>query len=266
MVSKHKVLDLIYVLIDTIEADWREELESINIWDDVQDLYMYNEIDRIQANTILALIVLAYDGNSKFLEPHKDRHDNKVKILQRLAGLNAMQTEVYRKVVFGFEKKVNEFINWYIDYQKDWRWKDIVAADEYHSTALQMSMAGSLSPDVMQSIGKMRMLARTDKKEAEKMRDDLRKEYLNVDLILEKENKPKATEVVTGNFMNHEEWVASDRANKLEIYLAELKQKEEEQDAKDQLKIVKASRKKRNREKTGKPTNGNGTDNDEGPF
>lgn len=268
MVSKHKILDLIYVLIRDIESDWQPALDEINIWLDVQDLYFYSKIkEPHHANIILAYIVLAYDGNSKWLEPHKDRHDNQIKILTRLAGMSAMQNPFYNDLVFGFDKMILQMINWYVDYQKDWRWKDIVAADTYHSTALQMSMAGSIDPAIMKAIGQTRQLARADKKIAEQMRNEIRTEFLNLDTILEKEGKPKATEVIEKDFMNHESWVMSDSKNKLEIALELLRKKQAEQDEKDKkkeeakqaksggLNIIKATHKK---SKTGKPDSGNG--------
>lgn len=287
MTSKHKVLDLIYELIKDIESDWTDSLKQINIWDDVRDIYYYNKVsDPMEANIILAFIVLAYDGNSTFLEVHKDRHDNKVKILRNLAGMNAMQNDLYNDVVFGFDKFMNTMINWYIDYQKDWRWKDIVAANEYHSTAMQMSMSGNTDPVVMHAIGKTRQLARSDKKIAEQMQNELRTEFLNLDTILEKEGKPKVTEVQEVDFMNHEAWLKADSKNKFELAMLELQRKQAEQDEKEALKeakqeekaalkqakkdensglkIVRATMKKYG--KSGKPSGNGDDDDDDRPF
>lgn len=208
MVSKTKVYDFIRANLKKLEKSWTEELEALNIWDDVSDLYCISTdikngsfIPEYQANTILAFIVMAYDNRSEFLEPHKDRYDNKVKILTRLAGPAALNNSIFNNLVYSLHDDCNKVINWYIDYQRDWRWKDVLVSREYAAKTMARVMNGEIDA------GKMLNESREMNTEADRMLDILRTEFLNLDTALDKEQKPKITDFASINFMSHEAFI-----------------------------------------------------------
>lgn len=232
MTSKRKVLDFILSNLKKLDAEWMEKLEDINIWNDVCSIYNIvhannSRISNLEGNTILAFIVLSYDNASEYLEPHKDRFDNKVKIMDRLTKGDSLSNDVYNDVVYGNDDICNPVINWYIDYQKDWRWKQVLVVKEYAAK----TMARALNTD--EEITKAINDSKTLNMEADQMLDVLRTEFLTLDTILGKEKKPAATEISLTNFMSHEGFIR-----------ARNKRREEEKQEAEREKLLEKERKK----------------------
>lgn len=200
-----------YSLRHDLESDWTQQLEDMNIYDDVSFIYTAPGIegDTLLGNIVLCFTVLAYDNKSKFLEPHKDRWENKKKIMITLAGLSCMTIPLFVKVIDNGHKESFDLSKWYIEYQKDWRWKDIVSCMEYHSMAIQMSNKGAIDAQEAVHIGKMKEISRRERKTGDEMMDELRTEFLNLDTVLEKEDREKVTELESTNFMHFESWLAA---------------------------------------------------------
>src|SRR4051812_22638213 len=100
MIAKNKILELIISLISDLESDWQEKMEQINIWEDVMQIYDSPGVSGNQrlGNEILAFTVMAYDNQSEWLEPHKDRWENKKKIMVRIAGISCFSKPIYNLI------------------------------------------------------------------------------------------------------------------------------------------------------------------------
>lgn len=204
-----------YSLMHDLESDWTEQLENLNIYDNIDFIYNSEGVagDTRIGNTILCYTVLAYDNKSKFLEPHKDRWDNKRKIIVKLAGLSALTQPIYSALIENKHKGSSDLANWYIAYQKDWRWEEALTLMEFHAMASNMSKKGAIDAQEGIQIGKMLAESRKCREAADEIMNTLKKEFLSVDIALEKEGRPRMTDIQPDNsdFM------------KFEIYLNELK-------------------------------------------
>lgn len=244
MTNKAKILDFIYSKLKFLDTDWRPDLERLNVWEDVEGIYdmFYEEkkskvlATNLQSNTIFAFIVLSYDQHSLWLEHHKDRFENKTKIITRLAGPSALDLNLYNDLVYSMNLDCNKVINWYINYQKDSRWQRIISSKEYSSKANSLAMDVLGSPKDGVDIGKMLAEADLRDEAANKLLDILRGEYMILDAILEKEKRPRATDMEQTNFMSHEGFIRA-RDKRL---ISENNKKEEEKD------LEKENKKKKN--------------------
>jgi hypothetical protein len=125
MLSKNKILDFVYYHKNELDEDWRPKLDRMNIWNDVGELWFGT--DQYESNVIFAYMVLAYSNLSDMLDAHKNRYDNKLKILTHLVGPSCLTNERYRDMLYNQDKVLNRIIKWYIEYQKDWRWGKIAS-------------------------------------------------------------------------------------------------------------------------------------------
>lgn len=208
MTTKHKILEYIYYAIKDIESNWQPELEKLNIWDDVSFIYNSKLIsgDNRLGNIVLAFVVLAYDNNSTFLEPHKDRRENKEKIIVHLYGLSALTIELFIDILNNEHFETYNLSVWYLKYQMDWRWKSSVTMMEYDSMASNMSNKGAVDATEANQIGKMLETAEKLRRRADELQNELRIEFLNLDTVLEKEKRQKITDVEKVDFMSFESW------------------------------------------------------------
>jgi hypothetical protein len=199
--------------MNDLESDWTKELQELNIWDDVYTLYEADDIeDKIVANIILCYTVLAYDNNSKMLEPHKDRWENKKKIIVKLAGLSALATKIYPRVLDNKHEEAFALANWYVDYQKDWRWGTIITYMDYDRMANNMSNKGAIDAQEGVQIGKMLELSTKRRREADLLLDEIRTEFLSLDTALSKEDREKITDVEINNFMDYAQYLHNKKA------------------------------------------------------
>lgn len=206
MTSRHKILEFIYSNHRRLEADWQKDLEDLNIYDDIEHIYKAKGIDgdaRI-GNIVLAFTILAYDNSSRFLEPHKNRRENKEKILVTLAGVGALAIKLYQDIIDNKHEGAFNLAEWYVKYQKDWRWTDAIAAIEYHSMGTNMSNKGAIDADEAYKLGKVLDSATQQRRKADLLIDELRTEFLNLDTVLEKEGRAKVTDLAAVNFMSYE--------------------------------------------------------------
>lgn len=189
MAKDTTILQKILILKRDLNADWTEDLERLNIWDDVSPLYIeFN--DRRQANILTAFIWLAYDASSEQIEPHKDRLQNKKLILMKLAGKDCFSKEIYLDTVLGGNMIIDNVIEFCINNQKDWRWTSAISSLEFASKA----RAKSFTAD--KESGDMLEMADKRQEKANKLLDELRQEFVDLDAVLEAEGKPKITDRV----------------------------------------------------------------------
>jgi hypothetical protein len=196
------MIDFIISKIKLLSSSWVDELELMNVYEDVEPLYNIKD-KGYNPNVALAFIILSYDRRSEWIQIHKDRIENKTKIMQTIAGLSCMSVERYANIVKGKDDAANQVISWFLDYQKDWRWKTIVRCFEYHSTVMNMPQMGT-SKDTL-DIGRCITEAVNKRKEGEKLWKEIKTEFVNLDTILEQEGKHKITENI--DFMSHEQFI-----------------------------------------------------------
>lgn len=201
MAKDKKILTKIIQLSKDLEADWEEGLTEINIWDDVEGLY--TSFDRKEANIFMAYIAFAYDASSDKLTVHKDRLQNKKVILTKLAGEATLKKELYIDALLGGNAIIDNVIEFYINNQRDWRWTTVISSLEFASKVRAKSFnADKETGDLLDQADK-----RMEK--ANKMLDQLREEYVDLDSVLEKEEKVKITDRIedTDDFMSWEKYV-----------------------------------------------------------
>lgn len=204
-----RVLNLVNELRKNMEADWTEKLDSINIWIDLEEFY--NEVMRVNerwvANTIFAFIVLAYDASSDYLQITGDRIDNKKQIMKRLAGISYQTKPILVEAILGDSTEdhrgiIDKTIEWYINRQPDWRWREIVSNKEFHSRSLVMAQS-AININDMRQAGAMKELAAQLHEKADALLDAIRKEYVDLDSALKKEGKVMITDRLAND---HSSW------------------------------------------------------------
>lgn len=248
-----KILDSILTLKSDMAASWMREFDRINIWEDVRVLYDMGWENEF-TNRIVAYIVLAYDNESGWVEIHKDRMENKQKIMQRLGG--NLKDPIIRSIIADELGEVAEVIGWFVAYQQDWRWETIIACFQYHSNMMRFSnsvaavpededdeddydvpeddialwkdsfrqKAGAkkkkkpsyLSEDKVAAVnlkkGDTIQKAIERRREGEAMWQEIQKEFVQLDTLLAKEGRSKATDAV--DILSHEKFIAKRNANR----------------------------------------------------
>lgn len=195
------VMDNISDLKD-LENDWESDLRELGILDEVKPLY--EEYDDVSGNIILSYIVLAYDNKSTYLNTHKERFSEKRRILKILTKQHGMDQDVIDEIVENKNEMVNRITDWYLDFQKDWRWNNIIRCFEFHATAVAAKAKGDAKSTI--EIGKLLDEGLRQRREGEKLIDEIQKDFANLDSVLEQEKKEKIT---TGDFMSFENWMAN---------------------------------------------------------
>lgn len=220
-----KVLDSILVLKSDMKASWTQELDRINVWEDFKVLYQQGWTAEF-SNRIVAFIVMAYDNESGWIELHKDRIENKQKIMQRLGG--NLKDAVTREVIAGECDEVNQVVAWFIGYQQDWRWHTIMTCFQYHADMMRFAntKVATEVEDGEDEEGKKKyryiaddkvattnirkgeaiQKAIAQRREGEGMWKEIQKDFMQLDTVLEKEGKMKATDSV--DIMSHEKFIA----------------------------------------------------------
>lgn len=199
-----------FVLDNKSKADksWKKELQAMNVWDDVEDIYSFTK-DNYNGNIILSFIALAYDAKSEYIEMHQDRLDNKIKIMQSLAGLSALTNDTLKAVVHNTEDVFSKVIDWFLESQKDWRWKTVVTCYEYHSVVMQMKPSVS-AKDTLE-IGRCIDEAIKRRNQGDKLLKEMQTEFVNLDHALKKEGKRPVTSM---DFMSHEQFISNRKLKK----------------------------------------------------
>lgn len=213
--SRDKVLSTMYELMHKLGDDWTEHLDQLNIDNEyVEKMYADPDIkgDALRGNIVLCYTVLAYDNRSRFLEPHKDRWENKKKILVKLGGLSVMTIPFFQQLIGNQHTACFDLASWYIGYQRDWRWGQWITLTEFHSMSENMAKKGALDATEAVQIGKMLEIAEKRRMRADEILDDLKKEFLHLDTALEKEDRLTITDVDNSNFMSYE--IFLDQKNK----------------------------------------------------
>ena len=216
-----RILQLIHELKRNIDSDWTEALDRINIWHEIEPLYTHID-NRVISNTIFAFIVLAYDAESEFLEPLKDRITNKRSIMIRLAGKDCFKKEIYTEAVLGDSYTgepqgiIDKTIQWYIDQQRDRRWGKIISGFEFDSKATALA-SGASDMDGMKEAGTILDSAKKRLEDATKLLEEIRREFVDLDTVLEKEDKLKVTDRLKNDPTNWEMFIHRTQMHKAKM-------------------------------------------------
>jgi len=208
-----KVLKLISKLYKELTKDWSVELKKINIYEDVNEIY--SKHDTYHANCILSFIVFAYHRESQWLELHKDRLENKTKIMRTIVGDWAMSDEAFSETVKGNNSASNTVITWLLDYQKDWRWKQIELDFSYHAQIRDMTKNIKPEEDAKDALNKGKCIeeALKRRRQGEALLKEIQQEYMILDTIAKQENKPEPTKDIKG-IMSWEDRIRDKNKNK----------------------------------------------------
>lgn len=208
MTTANKILESVYKISQSIERDWKEEYFELNIDEEVAPVFESVNGDTRFGNIIICFIVLAFSKDSKMLEPHKDRIENKKKIMRKLAGLSAMADEFWISIVDNEHEKAFAFMQWYIEYQKDERWQIILSYQDYAAVAQQMARRGPEDAQEAISIGKMLEIAEGRIFRAKELRTEIQQEFMSMDKILSADGLRAMTKPENSNFMRYETYMA----------------------------------------------------------
>lgn len=193
-----KVLKLISKLKGSLQDNWEDNLRRINIYEDVNDVYSVH--DNYHANCILTFIVFSYHNSSDWLELHKDRLENKTKIMSSIVGDWAMTDEVFKAVVEGKDKAANNVINWLMDYQKDWRWQQVELDFSYHAQIRELAKSIDENADPKDALAKGKCIeeALKRRRQGEALLKEMQQDYMVIDTIAKQEGRPQPTKDVKG--------------------------------------------------------------------
>jgi len=112
------------------EKNWLPELELLNLHTIFRPLYKGVYKFEIP-NKIVSFVILAYDNDSPWIDPRKDRYANKVSILE---GIEADPEKRNFKEILNYENPdVQDVIFKYLIEQTDARWQEIMSLLEYSS-------------------------------------------------------------------------------------------------------------------------------------
>lgn len=200
MANNTLILDRLKVLRRNLDGDWTNDLEELGLWDEVAPLYS-NLTQRRDANIIVTYVAFAYHAKSIYLDPFKDRLENKKSIMMRIAGKDCFDRELFLDAVLGGDAIIDEIIEFFINDQRDWRWNTIVSNMEFASKVT----AKSRTEDFKESADLLD-LADKRREKADKLLEEIREEYVDLDTVLEKEGKAKITDK-TADFMSWELYV-----------------------------------------------------------
>lgn len=211
-----KVLEKVMVLKRTLDEDWTEEFEKLNLWVDLKDFYNYiiftRQTNRRVANSIFTYIVLAYDASSDFLDPTRDRTVTTRRIMTMIAGEESIKKDIFLEALLGDDLEtetgkvkgpINKVKGWYIDRQKDWRFSEVINGFEFHSKAT-MLLREADSFDKMKEAAPVMEMANKMRLNADKLLLDLQKEYSDLDKVLDDEGQTPLTDRLEQDHLSFE--------------------------------------------------------------
>jgi hypothetical protein len=202
---KDKIIRAVYAHKDELESNWSIWQKEMNIFTDIQELY--SEISIHDANAIFTFIVMAYHNESKWIDIHKDRLENKKKIMTTILGEWALGEELFADVIYGRYPVANTITNWLLDYLKDWRWTAIEALNTLQALSAE-SVRNSANVDDLLAKSKALSAGIKGRQESERLLSQIQEEFITTDHALEMEGQVKLSDRISGN-TSWEEFIAS---------------------------------------------------------
>lgn len=186
-----------------------EYLDDLNLKSVFEGIYNLG-FPPVDENRLIAFIIFAYDPDSQKLDIRKDRYENKSHIMEGL-GLDT-SNELIHEILTNSNEKFNNVVLEYLKTLTNWRWPTIFSLLDYHSNMIRfatqkteaektwdkMNKEGevkSLSSDYsIDTIAKVNIQksdifdrAISAREKADKLLDDIRKEFLNVDAVTQQD-------------------------------------------------------------------------------
>jgi hypothetical protein len=191
MIKEDRLLMSVENLAKNLDADWESDLKRIRVWNEVS--FIYKEYERRTANIILSFAVYGYSLLSPWLEDSakEDRYECLENIIRSLN--NDELPENLEDVVYRRDPVANRLIDVILDRQPDTRFRDVMTARAYHARAHRMDFDTDDTKKFME-IGRCLHQASILLAEANKVMEQIRKDYLFLDTALEKQGLPKVTE------------------------------------------------------------------------
>lgn len=226
-----KILDLVLQHKQDLTSDWTEDLDKIGVLDEINFVYKQGWTIE-EANRVLAFVILAYDNESGWIELHKNRLDNKRKIWNKLGGV---EDKFGNAIIESASLAAKDLRVWLMRHTRDWRWDTIMTCFDYH--AEMMEFGGFKTMDQLETIkyteseggmqevkeyhsvsvdklskGNLDKGSNIEKgiamrQKGETLLEEIKKEFQQVDSVLEKEGKRKITAAT--DIMSWEKFIAS---------------------------------------------------------
>lgn len=115
------------------ERNWLPFLEELNLHTVFRPVYKHNFTLEI-INKVISFIILAYDNDSSWIDPRKDRYETKLLIMD---GIGVERKSPSFNQILNYENdSVQESILSYLTTQTDHRWYEIMSLLEYSNKTL----------------------------------------------------------------------------------------------------------------------------------
>jgi hypothetical protein len=121
-------VELAKKIIKDLEKNWLTEIELINLHTIFRPIYKHN-LTILNQNAIVAFVILAYSEDSPWLNPRKDRGENKKEILQGI-GVDP-DNRIYKEIITYDNDAIQQVILNYLLFNTDARWTEIISLLEY---------------------------------------------------------------------------------------------------------------------------------------
>lgn len=128
-----KSVDLAKKIYKDPEANWLSHLEDLGLHKIFRPVYHHNFTIEVQ-NKIVAFIILAYDNDSPWIDPRKDRYENKLTILDNIDIDKKSPT--FKAIINYEDDKIQEVILNYLLTNTDHRWYEVMTLLEYSNKTL----------------------------------------------------------------------------------------------------------------------------------
>lgn len=115
-------------ILKDLEANYLSDLELANLHTIFRPIYKHN-LTILNQNALVAFIILGYSEESTWLNPRKDRLQNKKEILEGI-GVDP-ENRIYKEVINYQNDAVQQVILNYLLFQQDARFVEIISLLEY---------------------------------------------------------------------------------------------------------------------------------------
>lgn len=198
-----KGIEIADKIIKNPTSDWLYEFEYIDLKNTFISIYGF-DTDLKEKNLLSAFIIFAYDPDSLKLDVRKDRYENKVSIMKNL-GINT-NTLLIEEILNNSNELFNNCVMLYLEQLTNWRWQTIFALLDYHSNMIRFAnqkTEAEKSIDKMNKEGEVKTLvseydidtvskvnqqkgalleqALKSRMDAEKLLEEIRKEFMPTD-------------------------------------------------------------------------------------
>lgn len=124
-----KAIELAKKIRKSLDMDWVSDIEEINFHSVFGAIYNINAIDIEDKNRLICFIIYAYDPDSQWLDLNRDRNDNKLRILESLGGNSTLP--IYQQLLYGGNEIINMCVFNFLEELKTWKWTSIFNLLDY---------------------------------------------------------------------------------------------------------------------------------------